>query len=220
MPIVSQKELAEICGVSKVSVHKAIKSGRCPARKVGRSVEIDTDIPAVKKYIADVAFNKTGPRRPQPPEAELPKPPPRPAPAPMQPVDYAEVLDEAEEGSPVDLKLKKLAADAALQEVKMRIASADYFKKLGAVVDLETLRQKMGKFTDILVTNLVYLPEEIADQIWMAAKASDDPPKFIREFLADKLAVVVRDAKKAAKDVAPDDDMIRKYVIIDEKSDG
>ena len=115
--------------------------------------------------------------------------------------------------------MRKAVADAALQEMKLRLSSADYFQKLGAVVDIESLRRKMGKFEDVLITHLIYMPEEIADQLWIAAKSSDDPPKLIREYLADKIGVVVREAKLAVRDIVPEVDSVRKYVIIDDKSE-
>ena len=116
-----------------------------------------------------------------------------------------------------DLKRRKALADAELQEIKAKLKAEEYFEKIGALVDLESLRRKMGKFTDVLITDLLYFPEEIADQLWLRAKAAGEKaPTVIREILSDRLTVIVEEAKRAARGVVPED-RDRRYSVIDEK---
>ncbi|MEK7599115.1 MAG: helix-turn-helix domain-containing protein [Patescibacteria group bacterium] len=64
----STKEVAEILGISRVAVFKKIKSGRMPAKKIGRNFVIEKkDLPAIlgsvltesKKREIEKAVDKT-----------------------------------------------------------------------------------------------------------------------------------------------------------------
>lgn len=88
-----------------------------------------------------------------------------------------------------------------------------YAKDAEAVVDVEALRHKLGAFTDFLYNRLIYLPEDIADMLWMEANGSEDPERVIRKRLSERIAEIIREAKKAAEKVVPPDGGV-KYVMI------
>ena len=61
----------------------------------------------------------------------------------------------------------------------------------------------------------MYLPEDIADSLWLEAQASDDPPQTIRDVLSKRLASVVAGAKRVAAEIEPPP-AGRTYIILDD----
>ena len=205
MDAVTQSALGTLCGVSKVAIHKAIKAGRCPVIKVDGKIKIDLHDPTVQKFMKEVEANK----QPTPKVAYTPKVPTVP--------NVISVPVDLPADDQFAVKMRKAVASADLEEVKAKIKSEEYFEKVGAVVDRETLRIKMGKFTDVLVTSLLYYPEEIADSLWVRAKAAgDSAPKVIREVLADRLETIIENAKAAAREIVSEE-KDRRYIVIDEE---
>jgi hypothetical protein len=94
----------------------------------------------------------------------------------------------------------------------------DYANRVEAVVDIGTLKQKMGVFTDFLLTELIYMPEDIADLLWMSARDSDDPEREIRHMLSDRIEKIVKKAKEAAAKIGPPPGGV-KYIMLDMEDD-
>lgn len=177
--------------------------------------------PDESELVEEVRQVEIGPRpSPPPPIPSVdfePLPPPPPPPLP-------DLGDSGYVQMPVvtsdrEIKRRKAIADANLQEVKYQKETQIYLEKMGALIDIETLRRKIAAFEDVLTTHLIYQPEEIADQLWMQAKAADDPPKKIREMLTEKNATIINMAKQAARAVAPPDDGRRYFIADSEVSD-
>lgn len=236
MNTVNQSQVAEIAGISKQSVAKAVAAGRCPTVTVDGNRCVDLDDPDVAAYIdkaraykarrdevaAEKANPKPGPpkRRGRPPKPKAPKVPKRrgrppkskeaapkaqskTSPAPPRPSAVEEWQNDPNAQNSFSAKTRKEIADAALKEVKLKAESAAYFERIGAFIDGETVRQKMAVFIDVLVTQLVYEADEVADSLWDRARAADDPPKAIREILSKQNAAIITKAKRAAAELEP-----------------
>jgi len=212
LKLVSKAKVAQLCGVSKQAIGKAVKSGRCPTVQPEKGLpKIDLEDPIVRAFMRQAEQNKRGYELANVSKPKEEKQDPRIARAPVAEDAFLAEHDE--------LKIRKLSADADLQETKAKIKSTEYFERVGAIVDIESLRRKMGRFTDVLITDLLYLPEEIADQLWLRAKAAGEgAPKVIREVLADRIEVIVESAKRAARDIVPPE-ADRRYSVIDEPND-
>ena len=213
---ISQNKFAIMCGVSRQAVHKAIKEGRV----VKTSRGIDPDNPSNQYFCSKAGVRKTLRKRPTkkgavttvkvpvimgaPPETPedtlVIEGGPRPkAPKGAQVADF-DVYQKAYE----ETRLKKIQADMAVLK---------YAKDVGAVVDIETLKQKMGAFTGFLFSRLVYLPEGISADLWMTARSNPDPERKIREMLSGHIEEVIQEAKVAALAVLPAQTDVR-YVML------
>lgn len=232
-------EIAREIGMSQPSMSRAVKVGRCPTIMVEGERRVDRDDPRVQRFIDEAHDNvvrahgnprarieverrlgatdqtfrvrgRVGPRKADGSPPDPPRRPPRADSDSSSDLSPSDMYDELAEA-----KLRKAKADAELAEAKLRTTTEEYLERLGAVVDLETLRRKIGHFRDSLTNSLLYLPEDISEMLWLQARAADDGAAVIREELTRRIASIIREAKKAADDIARPHNG-RRYAVIDD----
>jgi len=214
---ISQSEFARQCGVTRQAISKALKGGF--AAKTVRG--IDPEHPTNQYFKAKALTRKALLEVPKEPNKKGKKVPPKKVPVRVSPPEKPEQKVYSEGGprpkaqaeeATFDL-FQKAYEDTRLKKIKADIAVIDYAEKIGAVVDIETLKQKMNAFSSFLFTHLVYLPENIAVDLWMSARAADDPERKIREMLSKSIDTLIKEAKVAAAEVLPPNHGV-KYVML------
>jgi len=111
--------------------------------------------------------------------------------------------------SPVDVQRERIVTDHEIklkEEIRWKRAQADlktieYSQKMEILVDRESLIKKFNSFFDLLLNDLIYLPESSADILWSRAKASATPEHTLEEDLKDRIAEVIAKAKAAALEI-------------------
>jgi phage terminase Nu1 subunit (DNA packaging protein) len=208
---VTQYKFAKLCGVSKQAVNQAVEEGRIIVTSRGIDAENPNNVyfrekAALRK--AQLAAKKKAPppapkkKRAQPPavKKEAKKPEPKKVTVPNTASTTFDMYQKAYE----ETRLKKIQADTAVLK---------YAKEADAVIDVETLKQKIGAFANFLLTHLIYMPEDISDHLWMIASGADEPEREIRKLLSERVEAIIQEAKAAASDVLPPDHDV-KYVMI------
>jgi hypothetical protein len=210
---VTQYKFAKLCEISRQAISKAVKEGRIVLTTRG----IDVDNPSNQYFREKARINKiqTEAAKAQKPvkkkkrvkKTAVKKEPPKIAEAkeklPSQKsIDYAtfDLTQKAYE----ETRLKKIQADTAVLK---------YAKEAEAVIDIETLKQKIGAFSNFLLTHLIYMPEDISDHLWMKARGAEDPEREIRKLLSERVEQIIQEAKTAASEVLPPETGI-KYVMV------
>ena len=223
---VTQSAFARQCGVTRQALSKAIKEGR--VIKTARG--IDPDNPSNQYYKSKAGYRKVSRKRPKKKEKSPPvKVPVRVNAPPEKPEDLFEVAeggprpkDKIPPGQPGAFDMfQKAYEETRLKKIQADMAVLKYAEQVGAVVDVETLKQKMNAFSGALFSQLVYLPENIADDLWMSARGHEDPERKIREMLSARIENIIENAKAAAAGVLPPEKGI-KYVMLgleDEEGD-
>jgi len=113
-----------------------------------------------------------------------------------------EAAQRAFEGEGFD-PVQKGVEDTRYKKAQADLKSLEYAEKLGVIIDCEAIQQKFGAFYDFLLNDLIYMPESIADIIWMKARASETPERAIEEELKTQISDVIEKAKRAAEAVSP-----------------
>jgi len=108
-----------------------------------------------------------------------------------------------------EIRLKKISAD---------LKSFEYTKKIDAIVDIESIHKLFIPFFDIIMTDLVHMPEESSEMIWQRARSSEHPAKAIQDELASRIESVIKKAKAAMMEIAPEPGKSRKYVILEDNA--
>lgn len=220
MPYISQSAFARLCGISRQGVSKAVDEGR--VIKVSKG--IDPDNPSNKYFLEKAKVRKLKRKKGRNPAGKRPPSPVAPVPVkvgalPETPEDI--VLSEGgpkkkgagNQSAYFDL-FQKAYEETRLVKIKADTAVLKYAKDAGAVVDIETLKRKVGAFANFLVTHLIYMPEDVSALLWMSARSDEDPERKIREILAKRIEVIIQEAKKAAAGVMPPDRGV-KYIMLD-----
>lgn len=231
---INQSKFAESLGVTPAAICIGIKQKRIHKIKQGINPEHPTNIlyaesvranKAGAKEILSSSAAKRGPRKskksapktePAKPEEKPPKkmgrPPGEPIITDEPDVDVSDLKDVIKTG--IDQKLQE---DIRLKKITADLKSLDYMNKLDVLIDSDTLLKIFSPFYDFLLTELIHMPEEIADMLWMQAKDSDDPEKKIADLLKDRIEQIVKRAKDVAEGILPEKGMKRRYVSIEEK---
>lgn len=215
---ITQSAFARECGVSRQALSKAIREGR--VLKTSRG--IDPANPANQYYKSEAGVRKALREVPKKTTKKRKKAAPKKVRVKVAPPEKPEeiIYDEGgprpkgKKGSREDFDLfQKTYENTRLAKIKADMAVIDYAEKIGAVVDIETLKQKMNAFSSFLFTQLVYLPENIAVDLWMSARADEDPERKIRQILSKSIHKLIEEAKAAAAAVLPPDHGV-KYVML------
>jgi hypothetical protein len=108
-----------------------------------------------------------------------------------------------------EIRLKKISAD---------LKSFEYTKKIDAIVDIESIHKLFIPFFDIIMTDLVHMPEESAEMIWQRARSSEHPARAIQDELASRIESVIKKAKAAMMEITPEPGKSRKYIILEDNA--
>ena len=111
------------------------------------------------------------------------------------------VLSDIQTDDKMDLALEKVRTSIAYdksKKLKVDLANAE---KFGAIIDQESLQRKFGAFRDIILNELLVLPDSISDLLWSKAKESEEPVLAIATELQKQLSNVITRAKDAAKEI-------------------
>jgi hypothetical protein len=204
-------------GVSNPAVYGAIRDGRVIRTKLG----IDPENP-VNKYFAQCAKEMRNKQKGIVEDKDYKiekKPATKRKPATKGEKKTPKSAQKQEDESPgADVVYynpkQKAYEDTRLQKAKADKAVLEFAEKLGAVVDIETLEQRMGRFADFLVSQLLYMSEDVADIIYMRSKNAENPELVITEILQKRIAGIIEKAKIASARVVPRQNGA-KYVILD-----
>lgn len=209
---ISQSAFAKQCGVSRQAIGKAAAEGRV----VLVNKRVDPDNPSNQYFRAKAEDRKalrTRPKKSKKAKVVTNAPPETPADIEEE-VEVAEGGPRPKSGGKQTFDtFQKVYEETRLKKIQADTAVLKYAENIGAVVDTETLNRKLGAFANFLFTRLVYLPENIAADLWMTARADDDPERKIREILSDQIEELIKEAKKAAAEVLPPDHGI-KYIML------
>ena len=107
---------------------------------------------------------------------------------------------------------EKVIQDTRLKRISADLKSLEYAKRMGVLVDIETLNVIFGRFYDCIMNDFLTLPESVADLLKMIAVSSDNPEKEIARELKDRIRVILDNAKEAASDMLPNEKTVR-YVL-------
>jgi hypothetical protein len=116
--------------------------------------------------------------------------------------EYADdVAAESINSVVVDAETQRKYEDTRLKKIKADREVLKYAAEIGAMIDIETLKQKIGAFKNFLLTELIYMPEDISDLLWMSARDSEDPERTIREMLSQRIEKIIEEAKKSSAQI-------------------
>ena len=115
-----------------------------------------------------------------------------------------------------ELSIRKIHKDIQYRETQILKNDIANGLRMGAIVDLQTLQTKFGAFRDLLLNELLTLPDSVAEVLWQKAKESEDPVLSISQTLQDHLTHIIQRAKEAAISIIPSEVSIR-YVLEDDE---
>lgn len=204
----TQYKFAQMCGVSKQAINIAIKEGRVvkspegvdPEHLINRQFKKNVELYKARRGGGKASKSQKVLKRSK---ASSPEEQVSPQPLRYEPSESGAVFDRDQ----------KLYEDTRLSKVKADMSVLKYAKEAEAVIDIETLKRKMGKFTDFLMSHLVSMPEDICAMLWMSARAAEDPEREIKRQLAKRVESIIEEAKLAAQEITPPESRI-KYVLI------
>lgn len=211
---ISQSKFAKLHGITKQAVSQAIKSGRLVRAEKG----IDPEHPT-NRYFIEKQELKKNPKKPSTEMARLILDSKSGHRSQVDTVKHlAAEVKQLKEQPPEPREKRWTAEEKDRQATRLTTIKADrellkYAREVEILVDNETLRRKMGRFMDFLLTSLVDFPGENSDILWMRAADADDPAREIREFLEGRLGDVIKKAKLAAAELEPPDSDV-KYVML------
>jgi hypothetical protein len=210
-----------MCNVSRQAVSKALKQGFIVATDKGIDPAHPTNQNFMKGAIVRKEMRAIQASKPKEPKAKKPRKTRqklRPVPDGAEDIMYME-------GGPLPKNTSSAFEDIAgiryqkefqatrLNAIKADAALLKYAQDIDAVVDITTLNQKIGQFSNFLQSRLISFPEENSAFLWMSAEADDDPERRIREILTEKIADIISAAKDAALEVAPPQEGV-KYIVV------
>ena len=132
--------------------------------------------------------------------------------------DYSPMLDDDDSaGMSMDMIEQKGYEDVRLKKVQADLKTLEYAQRLEVLVDADTVQRVFGAFRDTLLNDLIYMPSEAADMLYMIARSTDDSRK-IEEELSTRIAEIVAKAKRAAEQIVPRG-VDQKYVMIEPDGD-
>lgn len=99
------------------------------------------------------------------------------------------------------LPLEKLRQDIRLKRTQADLKALEYANKIGLLIDYESMIKKFAPFVSVITTELITLPESVADMIVALARANDDAEKEVEKFLADYIEKIIENAKEASANV-------------------
>lgn len=210
---VTQYKFAQMCGISKQAVANGVRDQRVHKTKSGIDPSSPVNIYFRECAIARKAHLTARHKKPgvKKVKVKVSAPPEKP---PEKTPKKTERPPAVEGGKSAEFDMfQKLYEETRLKKIQADTAVLKYAEKVGAMVDNESLRRKMGTFIDFLLTQLVYMPEDISDMIWMQAKDEADPERVIRNLLSERIGEIVKKAKVAAAKLEPPDTGV-KYVMI------
>jgi len=175
MELMTQAQFSRVADVSRPAITKAVKRGEVVLEPNGK---VDAENPKNLFYIRK---KKVRPGYKTPDVSRLTS------------GDQPDLFDPAQK-TVEDTRYKKAQAD---------LKSLEYAEKLGVIIDISALNQKFGAFYDFLLNDLIYMPESIADILWMKARASETPERAIEDELKVQIGDIIQKAKRAAESVRP-----------------
>ena len=182
----SHTDYARKCGVTPQAISYQVRVGRI---KVNDNGKIDPNAVENREYEANINRAKASGK---------------PA------IDYTDKAAEELNFNPLqnNYEITRLNKAKADKEVLA------YATKLNATIDIKTLTQKFNVFMDFVVSDLIAMPDDIADMLWSKANGSSSPEASIRADLKDRVSSIIENAQAAAEKVVPEIDE-RKYTIKD-----
>lgn len=166
--LISQAEFAKLCGVSQVSIHKAVKTGKVAAFGSGTSKKIHFDHEMTKAYLAKKTALKNAPNFDLGESANID--------VPENSQKHQNLPDFSENGDNFEIpktnnhqkislseqklqeEIKKIVADRRLKELK-------YKTNRGLLIEKDKLGVILFKYLDALNTNMLDYPEMVIDNL-------------------------------------------------------
>lgn len=204
----TRREAAKFRGVTREAIHYAIKRGNIKETADGL---IDTHDPHNKAFFSNEAVRRStrhSKMTKQGLSASTINPNPQ---TPDETPTYEEYENQLDQKSQAEVKWKR---------IQTRLKTLEYAKKVGAVVDRETVEHLFGNFNNVIRNSLATLPKTIAPILWSIATSHDEPVVAIEEELERQLAFVISEAKDVAtRDMPPRGGARYVFLEIDEVSD-
>lgn len=177
--IISQAELARLCGVTRMVVNKAIRAGHIKTRKTGKikKVVFDDQLTQLwfEKQTAKASINAPQQQSEQKPAITTGK-------NNLATLQQQKTLEE----------IRKITADANLKELK-------YAKERGELIDKNSIAKVLFQYLEAFNINAIEIPEMIIDSVMDRVKAGASRGDIIK-IMRDKIMKEIKNTKKSIKE--------------------
>lgn len=170
MPVLTQKQTAELAGVTPQAVGRAIDRGKLVPTA---DRKIDTQHPTNASWLADRIAGDDAP------DADAIR---------QETRDISAVADKTQ------LELEKLRQDIRTGAERERTLRLKREALAGTLVPREGMEQIFAEFGVALKTHILLLPRRIADHV--TATARSEGPRAVEEYLADEISAAIDAAVK------------------------